>query len=235
MADWFDFNGTRSTALGVYVAEYPPVTLPEERVEFKQPLGRSGSLALLEGDAVYNDVVLSIECFVRDLSKIDQIAAWLRGRGALVLGNTDNRYYDARCVNQLELAKIMRGHAHRSFAAVFRCQPYRYAYPAPAKITINAPTGQSVTNPGNVDAEPLIVVTGTGDIELTIGSKTLLIAGLASSITIDTAAGLAQHDDVNLTGSLTGDWPLTIPPGINAVSWVGDVTKIEITPAWRYR
>ncbi len=234
MADWFDFNGTRSTALGVYVAEYPPVTLPEERVEFKQPLGRSGSLALLEGDAVYNDVVLSIDCFVRDLSKIDQIAAWLRGRGALVLGNADNRYYDARCVNQLELAKIMRGHAHRSFAAVFRCQPYRYAYPAPATITKTV-SGQTITNSGNVDAEPLIVVTGSGDVTLTIGAKTVQIAGLASKITIDVAAGLAYNGAVNLTGSLTGDWPLTIPPGINAVSWVGDVTKIEITPAWRYR
>lgn len=61
------------------------------------------------------------------------------------------------------------------------------------------------------------------------------IAGLASEITIDVAAGLAYNGAVNLTGSLTGDWPLTIPPGNSTVSWTGSVTKVEITPSWRYR
>lgn len=234
MADWFDFAGTRSTALGVYVQEFPPVTLPEERVEFKPVPGHSGSLARLEGDAVYNDVVLSIDCWVRDLSNLEQIAAWLHGRGALVLGNVPNRYYDARCVNQIELTKVLRGREHRTFPAVFRCKPYRYVYPAPAVITKTV-SGQTVTNPGNVEAEPLIVVTGSGDISLTIGAKTMQIAGLASKITIDVAAGLAYNGTVNLTGSLTGDWPMTIPPGTSMVSWTGSVTKVEITPGWRSR
>jgi len=233
MADWIDFKGVRSTSLGVFVQTFPPATLPEERAKFEPIPGRSGSLTLLEGDAVYDDIVLSIDCFVRDLTKLDQIAAWLRGRGALVLGNTPDRYYDARNVNQVEMAKILRGRQHRSFAAVFRCKPFRYVHPAPAVITKTA-SGQTITNPGTADAEPLIVVTGSGDVTLTIGAKTVQIAGLASKITIDVAAGLAYNGDVNLTGTLTGDWPMTIPPGTSTVSWVGSVTKLEITPNWRY-
>lgn len=233
MADWFDFAGVRSTTHGVYVQEFPPATIPEERAKFEPIPGRSGSLTLLEGDAVYDDIVLSIDCFVRDLSKLDQISAWLRGRGALVLGNMPDRYYDARCVNQIEMAKILRGRNHRTFPAVFRCKPYRYVYSAPATITKTV-SGQTITNPGNVDAEPLIVVTGSGDVTLTIGAKTVQIAGLASKITIDVAAGLAYNGEINLTGSLTGDWPMTIPPGNSTVSWTGSVTKVEITPGWRY-
>lgn len=233
MADWFDFAGVRSTTHGVIVQEFPPVTLPEERVKFEPVPGRSGNLTLLEGDAVYDDIVLSVNCFVRDLSKLDQISAWLRGRGALVLGNMSNRYYDARCVNQIELAKVLRGRQHRSFAAVFRCKPFRYVHPAPAVITKTA-SGQTITNPGTVDAEPYIVITGSGDVTLTIGTKTVQIAGLASKVSIDVAAGLAYNGEINLTGSLTGDWPMTIPPGNSTVSWTGSVTKVEITPGWRY-
>lgn len=231
MADWFDFKGVRSTTHGVYVSKYPPVTRAEERVEFEDVPGRSGSLTRTEGDAVYNDIVLSIECRVNDLSKLDAIAAWLRGSGVLVLGNVPDRYYIARNVNQLELTKILR--QYRSFPAVFRCAPYRYVYPAPDTITKTI-SGQTITNPGTVDAEPLIVVTGSGDVTLTIGTKTVQIAGLSSAITIDVAAGLAYNGAVNLTGSLTGDWPMTIPPGTSTVSWTGTVTKVEIAPAWRY-
>lgn len=233
MANWFNFNGTISTSLGVIVQTFPPVTLPEERAEFETIPGRSGSLTILEGDAVYDDIVLSIECRVSDLTNIDQIAAWLRGSGDLVLGNMPDRYYKARCVNQIELAKVLRGRAHRTFSAVFRCKPFRYVHTAPAVITKTV-SGQTITNPGNVDAEPLIVATGSGDVTLTIGAKTVQIAGLASKITIDVAAGLAYNGAVNLTASLTGDWPMTIPPGISAVSWTGSVTKVEITPGWRY-
>lgn len=233
MADWFNFAGTRSTTHGVYVQDFPPLTLPEERAKFETVPGRSGSLTLLEGDAVYDDIVLSIDCFVRDLSKLDTIGAWLRGRGALVLGNMPDRYYDARCVNQIELAKVLRGRQHRTFTAVFRCKPFRYVYPAPATITKTV-SGQIITNPGTTDAEPYITVTGSGDVTLTIGAKTMQVAGLASKITIDVAAGLAYNDAINLTGSLTGDWPMTIPPGNSAVSWTGAVTKVEITPGWRY-
>jgi len=233
MADWFDFADVRSTSLGVYVSEFPPITTGEERVDFKKVPGRSGSLTILEGDAVYDDIILTINCFVRDLTYLDSITAWLRGSGDLVLGNMADRYYKARCVNQIELTKLLRGHQHRTFAAVFRCAPYRYAYPAPATITKTV-SGQTITNPGTVDAEPTITVTGSGDIALTIGAKTVQIAALASAITIDVAAGLAYNGATNLTGSLTGDWPMTIPPGVNVVSWTGTVSKVEIAPNWRY-
>jgi phage-related protein len=235
MADWFDFKGVCSTSLGVIMQTPPPVTLPEERATFEPIPGRSGSLTLLEGDAVYDDIVLSVDCYVRDLTTLDQIAAWLRGSGDLVLGNMPNRCYKARCVNQIELAKVLRGRQHRSFAVVFRCAPYRYAYPTPAALTITASPG-SITNPGTADAYPLITIVGSGDIELTVGSKTLTVTGLASSITFDTETGFAfdgSGGDLTPTASLSA-WPLAIPPGISAVSWTGSVTSVTITRPWRY-
>lgn len=234
MADWFDFAGKRSTALGVFVQDFPPLTLAEERAEFKPIPGRSGSLTILEGGAVYDDIVLSINCFVRDLSALDQIAAWLRGSGVLVLGNMPSRYYVARCVNQIELAKVLRGRQHRTFAAVFRCQPYRYIHPQPAALTLTASPG-SITNSGTADAFPLITIVGSGDVTLTIGGRTLTITGLATQITFDTETGFALDGSGNdLTDTVSVVWPFVIPPGISAVSWTGTVTSVTITRPWRY-
>lgn len=233
MANWFDFNGVRSTTYGLYVQTFPPITTGEERAVFKPIPGHSGTLTLIEGPAVYDDIVLSVDCFVRSLTYLDTIAAWLRGGGTLVLGNDSTRSYVARCVNQLEMAKLVRTAQHRTLTPVFRCSPYRYAYPQAAAVEYTTSPG-TINNTGTADAEPVITVEGSGDITLTIGAKTLQIAGLASAITIDVPAGLAYNGVTNLTASLTGDWPMTIPPGSSAVSWTGTVTKVTITRPWRY-
>lgn len=237
MPGWFDFKGIRSTDLGVIVQDFPPLILPEERAEFVTVPGRSGSLTVLEGDGVYNDITLSVGCYIRNLEQLDAISTWLRGRGVLVLGHMSNRYYDARCVNQIELEKVLRGREHRTFAAVFRCQPFRYVYPAPAAI--NLLTTASITNPGTVPSEPKITVTGEGEVTLTIGDKSVDIAlpETSTTIIIDVPAGFAYSEDgtINLTSLLTpSDWPLTIPPGVNAVNLTGTVTAASLLPNWRY-
>lgn len=234
MADWFRFAGKHSADFGVIVQKYPPAARAAERVEFETIPARSGSLTLLEGENVYDDVVLSVECYVRDLSTLDQLAAWLRGSGDLVLGNEPDRYYKARCINQIELSKILRGRQHRTFAAVFRCAPYRYIYPEPTAKTYTA-IPDSINNPGTVDAVPIITVVGSGSINLAIGGRTIYIDALASAITIDCEAGIAYNGTTNLTSSVTFDcFPWTIQPGISTVSWTGTVTSVTISRPWRY-
>ncbi|MDL2205772.1 hypothetical protein LJC33_02535 [Eubacteriales bacterium OttesenSCG-928-N13] len=230
MADWFTFKNTTSTIFGVHVTTYPPITLPEERVEFVTVPGRSGSLTITEGDVVYDDITISVECLVKNLDALDQISAWLRGRGDLVLGNRPNVYYKARIVNQIEIEKLVRGRPHRTFAAVFRCAPFRYVYPAPAAIGFNA--SGSIANPGNVFSEPVITITGNGEIDLSIGNSTLHLDDVNGSITIDVPARLAYKDNLNQSFKLTGAWPV-IPTGTSAVSWAGSVTRVSILPNWR--
>ncbi|MDL2205474.1 hypothetical protein LJC33_01020 [Eubacteriales bacterium OttesenSCG-928-N13] len=230
MADWFQFKDTRSTEMGVYVTTYPPIALPEERVEFVTVPGRSGSLTVTEGDCVYDDITLSVECMVHDLGTLDQISGWLRGRGDLVLGNRPDTYYKARVVNQIELEKIVRGRPHRAFAVVFRCVPFRYQYPASEAVEFTE--SGSMMNPGNVYAEPLITITGSGEIDLTIRESTLHLEDVSGSITIDTAARLAYNGSINQSFKLTGDWPV-IPVGTSMVAWTGGATKVSISPNWR--
>ena len=62
------------------MSEQPSITLPAERAAFTNVPDRTGSLVTLEGDAVYDDMVLSVASFIAESSRIPEIAAWLRGR-----------------------------------------------------------------------------------------------------------------------------------------------------------
>ena len=81
MNDWFEWNGRRCTEYGIHVLEQPPLTLPNERATFVDVPGRSGSLTVLEGDAVYDDLVLTAQCIVENPARYAEIAAYLKGGG----------------------------------------------------------------------------------------------------------------------------------------------------------
>ena len=116
----------KCTDYGIYVTEQPPPTIPEERVTFTEVPGRSGSLTTLEGDYVYEDMVLTATCVISDPDRIPEIAGWLRGSGTVTFANRDGGFYYARIINQIPFEKILRGNPHRTFAVNFRCKPFWY-------------------------------------------------------------------------------------------------------------
>lgn len=233
MAAWFKFKGVSSEAMGVYVTEYPPATIPEERAEFKPIPGRNGYLTLLEGEHVYEDIILTLACFVHDLANLDEIASWLRGSGDLILGNDESKCYRARAVNQIELKTVVRARSARTFDAVFRCKPFRYET-TPDMFTLY--TGKTLTNPGSVPAYPKLDVTGTGDVHITIGGRSIILTGIGGTITIDCEAMTAYRGAESVGGSIAlsdGNWPY-FPVGDTAISWTGDVSRVVLHPNWRY-
>ena len=126
MNDWFEWNDVRCTEYGIHMLEQPVLTLPNERATFVDVPGRSGSLTVLEGDAVYDDLVLTAQCMVENLERYEEIASYLRGSGRVTFANRPEGYYEARIVNQIPFEKILRGNPHRSFAVNFRCKPFWY-------------------------------------------------------------------------------------------------------------
>ena len=81
MNDWFEWNGVKCTDLGIHVEEQPPLTLASERATFTNVPGRPGSLTTLEGDDVYDDMILTANCFVTSIDNYEDIAAYLKGSG----------------------------------------------------------------------------------------------------------------------------------------------------------
>ena len=230
MNDWFKWNGVKCTEYGIHVTEQPPVTLPAERVTYTNVPGRAGSLATLEADDVYDDMILAAQCVIANPSKIPEIAAWLKGSGTVTFANRQGGYYNARITNQISFDKILRGNPHCSFTVNFRCTPFWYL-DANDKLTFTESTF-IVKNPGSVDAEPVITLYGSGDINLSVGSQLIELTDLTDCITLDTPLMEVYNGKTNMNGHMSGEF-LVLKPGANAIGWTGDVTKVEIVPNWR--
>lgn len=231
MNDWFEWRGARCTAYGVHVLEQPPLSMPSERATFIDVPGRSGSLTTLQGDDVYDDLLLTAQCMISDPARIPKLCAWLKGSGKVTFANRQGGFYNARIVNQIAFEKILRGNPHRSFAVNFRCKPFWYAEGI-TPITLTT-SGTFITNPGNVGSEPVITVYGSGDITLMVGMTITELFGISGSITLDTPLMEAYAGITSANSHMSGDFPILLP-GTNAVSWSGYVTKIELRPNWRY-
>lgn len=231
MNDWFEWNGFKCTQYGIRVLEQPPITLPSERVTFVDVPGRSGSLTLTEGDAVYDDMVLAPSCYLERNADIPKLARWLRGDGKVTFANRPDGFYYARVVNQISFETILRGNQEKSFTVNFRCKPFWYQNGVP--LTTVTSSGTVVTNPGSVFSEPVITVYGSGDITLMVGMTITQLEGLSDYITLDTSLMEARQGVYSMNNKVSGDFP-TLLPGPNTVSWTGGVTKVEIQPNWRF-
>lgn len=142
--NWFLWNDVDSRSMGLLVDLYPPRTRPEERTEQITIPGRQGALTFLEDEEpMYNTFILTAECFLRKGADAGAVASWLTGSGKLVLGETPDRFLEARIINKIDYASLLRHRKAYSFAVPFQCQPLRGQYPEPETVTIrelDAPT-----------------------------------------------------------------------------------------------
>ena len=230
MNDYFSWNGVDCRTKGIHVTDQPPITIPLERSTQTNVPGRPGSLTQLEGDDVYDDMILTAPCFISDPAQIPAIAAWLKGSGTVTFANRTGGYYKARIANQIPFEKILRGNPHCTFAVNFRCYPFFYAENV-SDITITT-SGTTITNPGSVYSEPIITVTGSGDITLMVGTTIVELTDVSGSIVINSVLQEAYKGTTLMNDHMSGDFP-ALKPGLNGISWTGTVTQVVVTPNWR--
>ena len=231
MNDWFEWNGKRCTDYGIHVTEQPAITIPTERATYTNVPGRPGSLTVLEADDVYDDMILTAECYLADPAQIPAIGRWLKGGGKVTFANRQGGFYYARITNQILFEIILRGNRHRSFSVNFRCKPFWYEA-TPEPVTITQSTG-TITNPGSVYSEPIITVNGTGEITLMVGQTIVELSDITDSITLNSELHEAYSGSQSMNACMSGDFPI-LKPGLNGISWSGDVSSVVVQPNWRY-
>lgn len=248
--DWFEWNGVNCTKYGMHVLQQPSYIRPSERAEYKEIPGRSGSLTLLEGDDIYDDITLACTCIIDDPMYINDICGWLRGYGTVTFANDADRddgggYYEARIDNQISFDKVLAGHPHRSFQVQFRCRPFR-RLDSGNEVLVATASPFKLTNKGNVASLPLIRVhagdTAIEDKTIMIGSSSMIINSLEANnyLNIDCEAKKAYRgtrgsttDPLTLLGTrVTGEW-MNIPTGDSYLSFTDGIAKVEIIPRWR--
>jgi phage-related protein len=113
----------------------------------------------------------------------------------------------------------------------FRCYPFWYKDNV-SDVTIST-SGGTITNPGSVYSEPLITLTGSGDITLMVGTTIVELADITTGIVLDCALKEAYLGTTLMNDHMSGDFPV-LKPGLNAISWFGNVTSVVISPRWRF-
>lgn len=231
MLHYFKWNGVNSNTKHIRVNNRVPIVRPEERVEHISIPGRAGELTQVEGDDIYNSYIQTVNMEVIGAANVPAAEAWLKGSGVVSFDCQPTLQQNARIINAVTFQKISRNLDIWSADVQFYCDPIKHAV-SESVINITS-SGASLSNPGNLPAFPLMKVTGSGAVSIACGGKTIVIPDLTSGWVIDCenrwilAGGVPQYN------AYTGDFPV-IPVGNSTLTFTGSITKIELTPNWRY-
>lgn len=230
---WFKFKDKVSSDFGIVVSNYPAPSIPVEKFSSEEILGRSGAVTITEGEDVFKSVSLSIDCFILEgIATRDAIAEWMRGSGYLILGNDPTKRYYGRLSNQIDISRIVRGNEAVAISFIFSCQPYRYEA-EPEDIVLTIPS--TIENPSYLASDPVIIVSGVGNVSVSVGEYSFSIASLNGTVTVDSDAKQAYSSTSGPVISLgdDGEWPRLVS-GSNYITWSGGVNSVTIRPNWRW-
>lgn len=220
------FRNIDSRELGLYMERCPEKISPKRRDETFTVPDRHGNLTTTDG--AFDSYIRSAEFIVKDEKRIDEICSHFKGSGWLIFSTETDRKYKARVANQIEFSHIIR-HFKR-FIVEFEVQPFGYDVFAQTLVK-TAPF--SLFNIGTLEAEPIITIFGSGNITLYVNNQSISLKEIAGSITIDSEMQNAYNGAVSMNNKMQGEFPILIP-WENNISWMGNVTKLEIMPNWRW-
>jgi predicted phage tail component-like protein len=188
--------------------------------------GRDGFLTIDKG--THRGTVKTVECTIFNLNDIDFISSWLDGSADVIFSNEPDRVYKATIINQIDFKKIAL--VFHTLLIQFECQPHKYSLSNNVIILTSQGT---VFNSGSVISKPIIKIFGTGSIDLNINGNIINLTNVSEYVVIDSELLDAYKETSLKNNDMNGEFPELII-GSNSISWTGIVTKVEITPNWRY-
>ena len=230
-----EFDGVRSTALGVFVEKYPPRPIPKRKHEKFSVPGRSGDVIAYE-DAWENvlqpyDIYLSAEKPGLPLVAA-KVTRWLMADGYRRLEDEYDRdtFRLAAFLGPVDLENTLNEFGRARIE--FDCQPQRYLKIGARPIT--AENGMTLQNPTGYTARPLLTVFGSGSGTITLGTYSVSLSVITNGMTLDCAeeeAYFYSGSVLNLNTVVSGAYP-KLAAGASAVTWAGGVTGLTIIPRW---
>ena len=222
----FTFKSIHADSLTVVVNKLPPFKNAEKKI---RTYHIDGSNRTEVEELGYQSYTLPYEITLKDSTQLDDVKVWLNGSGVLIRDDDNTKYLNASVYSELSIDKF-KGIATGS-CEFFIANPFRYLLNE-ADATLTAPT--NVLNLGTYYSEPLLKITGSGVVNITVGDYSFTYNfGGDSEVYIDSEIKEAYLGSTLKNRQMTGDFPL-LNVGSNSVSWTGDVTEIVITQRTRF-
>ncbi len=214
---------------GLLICELPPISKPKMRTSSTEIDGRDGDIVEYLGYKSY-DKTISIG-LTRNYD-LDAIMNFFTGNGKLILSNEPDKYYNAQIVDSIDYNKLIN---FKTAKVKFHVQPYKYLVFEPSFVLeIKDETSLKVANKGFEVSKPIITLYGTGTIQLLVNGLEVCSVNIEDEyITIDSEQEEAYFGSTLKNRQMTGDFP-KLNSGINIISWVGNLTKIEVQPKSRW-
>ena len=233
------FNGIPSTNYGIHVETPPVYATPERDYEVVHIPGRNGDLVIDNGS--YKNVTRKYSISVGEIDgNFTTLAAgvseWLHSSSgyARLEDSYESDYFRlAYYVADAEMEILF--HKAGKMSIEFNCKPARFLKAGERAVPFT--TAGSIRNPTFQKSFPKLTVVVSGSGTLKIGDQTITISGLTNStrMVID-----SELQDVYEEGSLTNlnskvsfsdGFPL-LNPGVNAITFTGSITSVEVIPRW---
>lgn len=230
--DSFTFKGINSSNIeGIVVNSLPPITKAAKRTSKTQIDGKDGDIIEFLGYEAYDK---EVEITILQDTDIDTLINWLNGSGKLILSNESDKYYEAEIIEQIDFSRIVK---YEPIAIKFHVQPYKYSVSEQTTILeITTETSLEVTNSGFIESKPIITLYGSGIIELLINNSSIFTINIDDdSVTIDAIKEDAYKESILKNRQMNGDFEnIRLQSGVNTISWVGELNKIEVEAKSRW-
>lgn len=218
-------NGTSLSSLGVIVENQTRFIKPKKRVEVIQVENQDGAKVIEKG---YEPYTLEYRVTLTDASKFNQIYALLNGDVVLQASDDPGNYWNAKVIEGIEYDPLAIW--KKATLSFYIENPFRYKHNESPTTLL---TPGNVMNVGTVNSLPLIKIVGTGTVVISIDGRSFTYVFDTSFVYIDSFLQEAYHTSNLKNRKMTGEFP-HLTPGLNAISWTGNVTELVVTPRSRY-
>lgn len=219
------FKGVQASTHNVVVNKLPPFKRATQRINTIKIDGKDGVVTQELG---YDGYVLPVVITLMDVSKVNDVIAWLSGEGQLINSDDPTRYVNACVYNEVSYERLTT--LKQAKVEFLVKDPFRYLL-SESNTTITS--AGNVTNSGTYKSLPLIKLTGSGLVTVSINGRQFTYNFDTPYVYIDSQSQEAYHLNVSKNRKLGGDFPF-LDVGVNAISWTGTVTEMVITKRTRY-
>ena len=220
------FNNNSNLDMNLYITDYPEIELNNEVYEEQEIEGRNGRLYIDLDYYKDRHLTFSFDLKGKNLeNKLYTVKNWL-------FNYEDNRliFNNDKCylVKKVLLNSFKQINVHLAELEVeFIVDPFLYD---PEEITITSTTKNfSIYNNGTQEADTIIKIYGTGNIQISNNGETMQINNVSNYVLLDSKCqecidSTGQSKDWNTIGNY-----IKLDTGENNFELTGAVTKTEIT------
>jgi len=214
---------------GLIISTLPPIRKPKIRTQIEEIDGRDGDIVTELGFAAYDK---PIEIGLSYDYDVDDIIEFFNSKGKVVFSNEPDKYYNYAIYDQIDFEKLIR---FKTATVNLHVQPFKYSDVEGIK-TYNFTSALSgsfqIRNNGNYFSKPIITITGSGTVNLSLNGNQIFILDLSSirTIIIDVAAMNAYGTDGTLKNRFViGEYDdFSLKAGNNIVEFTGSVSQVQI-------